>query len=221
MQLMRRSLVLAGALALSAGPVAADRVLMAPAGRVLDTASVKAEGLASTSDVNDNLLWLQAGTPTLELQALRDSPEQGSTEWGFGVQAELIPGTSFIPGVSVGIRDVGDDTRQGRAFYGAVGIPLPVKYVPIPGVEALTVNLGVGTDSINGVFGSLEMDTNWNVRLLVEHDSHNLNLGAEIPLGEMAGLRAVSLGGDFFVGLRFQTGPSMIGGVFDIGGDDW
>ncbi|MEJ5297743.1 MAG: hypothetical protein WHZ52_06880 [Armatimonadota bacterium] len=199
----RTVLLMAGVLVLACGPAGADRVLLAPAGQVLSPGSLRWETAVRGSDSGDNIQWLQAGLPGVELEVVRDDRPGRGADWTAGAQVAIFPGTASLPALSAGVRDIADQTRFGRAYYIVAGAPMPVA---VPPFSSLRLNAGVGADGIKGAFGSVEMDGPSRLRLLAEFDSRRLNFGLELPVASFLKLRASLLGGDAFYGVNLTFG---------------
>jgi hypothetical protein len=198
-----RVVLVAGALVLASAAARADRVLVSPAGQVLPAGSLRVEAAVRGADSGDNIQWLQAGLPGLEMEIVRDDRPGRPARWTAGAQVAIFPGTASLPALSAGVRDISDRTRFGRAYYLVAGAPLPVAAGPF---SSLRLNAGLGADGIRGAFGSVEMDGPSRFRLLAEFDSRRLNFGLELPLTSFLKLRASLLGGDAFYGVNLTFG---------------
>lgn len=99
----------------------------------------------------------------------------------------MVPVPDVSPGVSVGIQDIGGQTKFGRSAYLALtyktGQATDSSDVP----AELTV--GLGTNRFRGIFLGMMLPLQANLRLIAEHDSRKLTAGFELRAAKNIGVR--------------------------------
>ena len=81
------------------------------------------------------------------------------------LESQLLPETSGLPSLAVGIRDIGNNTYNyansgyhGRSYYLVGGrTPIQLATAPYP-VRNLAYSIGIGAGGITGPFGSVAAD---------------------------------------------------------------
>ncbi len=179
----------------------ADRSILAPSGRSIGTGA-KAEILRTDTYGGATMTFIHVGLPNgLELEAMRDD-RPNNRKNALSAQFTILPDTGFTPSAVVGLRDVTNETKRGRALYAASSYQLPM-LPDNPFIHDITVFGGVGFDGIDGLFGGLEMNLIRGLRARVEYDSRDFN--AMIQASPLKGLYL----GVGVIGDRLHYGASM------------
>ena len=72
---------------------------------------------------------------------------------------------------ALGATDIGGESRKDETVYGVASYKLD---------DDLTLSGGMGTDKLEGVFGSIKWEADKRVTLLAEHDTQDFNYGIEL-----------------------------------------
>lgn len=186
-----RLTILAIALQLAAAAVA-DRLIMIPTGSKLPFGKVRAEFIWSTRDRDHVQGFLGAGIghsfdAELLYENISPNAQIGSFNFAYNY---VVPVTDLTPGLSIGVRDALNKTRDGRSFYLATTFRIaPDGLYNENSPPELTI--GFGTESLRGLFVGASLPFTDHFRLLAEHDSFRMTAGFEIePLPGVA-LRAL------------------------------
>jgi hypothetical protein len=192
--------------AMIAGGACADQLIFAPTGRTLGLGQAKLEAAVSADDSDAKFIWANVGLPRLELQGIRVEDEAGNSDDGFGAELAVLPETMITPAVGVGVRDAGNNTSLGRAFYAAVTKTVPlVSNMGLP-IRYLKLSGGLGTDELNGLFGGIEVGLPYRLEGVAEWDGQQFNASLGwTPISHVQ-LKAYWLDGEFFYGGRLSIG---------------
>ncbi|MHB9035223.1 MAG: hypothetical protein ACYC64_01050 [Armatimonadota bacterium] len=128
--------------------------------------------------------------------------EVGNSNTIVNAKYSVIKESFAKPGLAIGISDIGDDIDS--TPYVVLG-----KSLELPGMtlKALRGHVGLGSGSLDGVFGGLSATISNTLTFMIEHDTNNLNLGLQLAVS--SGLRAHAdlIGGDDLgIGLSFNRG---------------
>lgn len=191
-------LLLLGWLVLVTG-ARADRVVLSPSAYNLPPGSLKLEVARRESRGGLTVYWLNLGlVGGVELEVVRAETARQQID-SLGVQLNLLPDIGFTPAVSVGVRDVGDKTERGFAFYLAIGHRLPYM-PPNPLIEEMYLFGGVGAGGIRGLFVGTEIRTPYRLWLSAEYDSRAWNASLSWEPVPLLRLRVYSLDGETYYG---------------------
>jgi hypothetical protein len=152
----------------------ADRVIEVPTGRLLYPQWLKAE-LGTLDTDRDRTRWLlncRVGS-YLELSASR-SGVAGETEL-LGLQIGLYPEIpNYTPGISLGVTDLFDKSRQGRGYYLAISYSVPM-LGETPLDYDLRFHLGFGFEGMPSLFVGFEVPLTNHLFALAEHNGDTIN----------------------------------------------
>lgn len=170
----------------------ADRLILIPTGNKLPFGKVRAEAIWSTRDRDHVQGFLGAGIghsfdAELLYENISPNAQVGSFNFAYNY---VVPVSDLTPGLSVGVRDALNKTRDGRSFYIASTFRIaPDGLYNENSPPELTI--GFGTESLRGLFVGASLPFTDHFRLLAEHDSFRITAGFEIePLPGLA-LRAL------------------------------
>ncbi|MDW8290192.1 MAG: hypothetical protein RMM06_05680 [Armatimonadota bacterium] len=185
--------------------VHADRVVISPSAYNLPPGSLKLEVARRESKGGLTYYWLNLGlVGGIELEAVRSETARKQVD-SLGIQFNLLPDIGFTPAVSVGVRDIGDRTDEGFAFYLAIGYRLPYM-PPNPLIEEMYLFGGLGAGGIRGFFIGTEIRTPYRLWLSAEYDSRTWNAALSWEPVPLLRLRLYSLGGETYYGASLAVG---------------
>lgn len=205
---MRFPLLLAACAGL-ASLALADRVITIPMGRKIAYRQVKFEGFTELSRARSLDRFIGVGvTPEIELdyhgERISDGPLRDTLDFSYNLVTSI---TNQSPGISLGVQDVMNRTRDHRRFYLSTTWRTAVDTIG-PGNIPMDVTLGIsqGKRTLPMVGVSIPFAT--NVRLLVEDDGVRIASGIEVrAFGNALGARFIVRDQDVMVGgsltLRF------------------
>jgi len=166
----------------------ADRLILIPTGNKLRFGQVRTEFMWSTRDRDHVQGFLGAGIghsfdAELLYENLSPNAQIGSFNFAYNY---VVPVTDLTPGLSVGVRDALNKTRDGRSIYVATTFRIaPDGLYNENSPPELT--LGFGTESLRGLFVGASLPFTDHFRLLAEHDSFRMTAGFEMkPLPGLA-----------------------------------
>ena len=193
---------------LSALPVCADRVILAPTGTTLASGEIRAEAAIDTTDSNTRIYWVGIGLQRLEIGATRF--ENGNEIAGPGdtnvltAEISILPDTTLTPGVGVGAWDISSETPDGAGYYLALTKVLPFsKDLPSP-IRDIRLHAGVGSGAIAGFFAGAEASLPFGLRVAADYfrEDFNFSLGWKALPGLQ--IKAYLLNGESHYGLQFS-----------------
>lgn len=183
----------------------ADRGVLAPIGLVLNPNSARLEYIHMASDGRSNLGWLTVGYPDealgLELEAERSNLGSRRRET-FAIQYSLT-GNAFsdlAPAVSVGVRDVLNRGREGRAFFLAATKTFRLSESQEKILRNWKLHLGYGSNRFSGAYIGVEGRLALDLTANLEYLAGRFNAAVALPIARYVRLRAYTLDGDLFYG---------------------
>lgn len=195
---------------IAAGTANADRLILIPTGSTLGAAGIKAEYLASSEGGDAKAYWVNLGLSRFEVEGARFQDFGPDDVEAFGLQASVIPETSFSPAIALGIRDIADETEgkgvpyEGQSLYLAISKSVPVTGgIPLL-LEDVKLHGGIGTGGLSGVFFGAEASIPMGLKLAAEYDTEDFNWA--VSYGIIPSLRAkiASLKEDVYYGATFS-----------------
>lgn len=189
-----------------AGAAHADRLIQTPRGGKLPYGTIRAEYLYEPTSRHNTYRYLGFGiTTAFDLELRYDDVEgfdRGTTfDVGYNVNA---PFTDLAPGVSFGVLDALDETREGRRYYMAITTKQSASDDLVSG-EAMELTIGFTLGSKNGAFVGLSLPFSENVRLLAEHDGFRATGGLELKTRSDIALRLLFRSNETLLGLQAST----------------
>ncbi|HXG24587.1 MAG TPA: hypothetical protein VNJ09_08550, partial [Chthonomonadales bacterium] len=183
----------------------ADRGVLAPTGLVLSPNSARLEYIHMASDGRSNLGWLTVGYPDeelgLELEAERSDLGSRQRET-FAIQYSLT-GNAFsdlAPAISVGVRDVLNRGREGRAFFLAATKTFRLSESQEKILRDWKLHLGYGSNRLDGAYIGVEGRLALGLTANLEYLAGRFNAALALPIARYIRLRAYTLDGDLFYG---------------------
>lgn len=188
-----------------ASVVSADRLVLAPRGRILAPGEAELELSAPTSAPWSYATWLNLGVPAQDLGLefeYRHITAGGRSNDTFGLQYSVI-GEAFTnniaPSIAVGLRDIGND-GEGRSLYLAMTKSPALSATQERLVKSIRLTAGAGTGGIDGLFGGAEVTLKGGLRLAVESLAGKINSGLRLPVARQLEVRASTYDGEAMVG---------------------
>ncbi len=190
-------------------PLHADQVFFLPTGYTLQPSEVRISWLSQTDAMRKQTAIIGAGiTWGWEVNGIWEKSKSQSKTVSLNIQHSIVqPYPDLFPGISVGILDILNETKEGRSFYVA-GTWQTNIYTDWATDERGSITVGAGTKRFRGAFVSLYLPLYRRLSLLGEHDSRNLLVGFElIPFQSVKGEK------DAWLGLRvvFSQGGTSLG----------
>lgn len=177
----------------------ADRLIRMPIGYNLPPASLKIEVARQNDNGGITQYWTQVGlVGGIEVEITRLERAGRNTD-SLSLQYKLLPDIGFAPAVSLGLRDITDNTQEGFSAYIALGYRLPYT-PPNPFVEEMYLYGGLGAGGIKGLFVGTDIRTPYRILLSVEYDSRQWNAAISWEPLPMLRLRLYSIDRQTFYG---------------------
>lgn len=211
---MSRTLILTAAavmlVCMIAGGAFADRLVLIPIGATLGTGGIRAE-YANNSEGDGTAIWANLGIMRFEVEGARFMDYNGDDTDVFGLQASVIPETSFTPAIAIGVRNIADESSglpqpyNERAFYAAATKTLPGTGAVPSLLNDIRIHGGVGTGGLSGVFfGADATVTPLGVRAAIEYDTENWNWAVSYGLGVIRA-KLYNIQDDLYLGAAFSN----------------
>ncbi len=184
----------------------ADRVVLSPEGMALPPQSVKAEFALSPYRQDQNLAWFQFTTSEgIELEIERtDLASDPKTRYALNLQYPLVSDLGTYPAVSVGVRDLFGTGTEDHSIYLAASRSVPLSDRQLRLVRELRLNVGVGTDRMDGLFVGVEARLASGLSLSAEIYRQRPNVSLALPLTHHLQAKLYSLDGTIHYGLAFH-----------------
>lgn len=178
---MRSSLLLA--LTLVATTSFADRVITVPMGRKIPFGEFKFDAFQELSRARSFDRWLGVGvSPEIELayhgERINGGPVRDTLDFSY---TYISPLTNQSPGISAGVQDVANRTRDGRRIYVAVTWRTAADNIGSGNVP-MDVTLGVAQGSRTLPFVGVSLPFSDSLRLLVESNGNRIASGLDLRL---------------------------------------
>ena len=195
---------------LVAGAVSADRLILTPTGQTLGT-GIKAE-YAASSDGDVKAYWIHLGLSKIELEGARFQDFAPDDIDVVSAQIQVVPETSFTPGVAFGIRDIADESDgMGGLYDGQTIYVASSKAVPVTGgipavFQDMKVHGGFGMGgSLSGLFFGVSGKLPMGLNLMGEYDTDDWNFALQYNVVPTLKIQASSIKGDIYYGALFSA----------------
>jgi hypothetical protein len=182
----------------------ADRLITTPMGKKVPRNAAKLEFLSQPS--RDSVLgWIAYGVDELiEIEFYGESYDSSKITPGLNLSYNyLSPIIDIAPGISFGVLDVTDQTREERGVYAAITF-----YFGNDGElnqnEPTIFTLGGWSRNGGGFFFNAAFPFTEQFRLIGEHDGNRLAAGLEFQPFEGASLKYLFIDGSPTVGFGFM-----------------
>lgn len=193
----------------------ADRVILSPSPSALAPDAARGEVAVGTGEHPLTSYWANFGSAVTEIEvaALHKPNEDAGA---ISIESQLLPETSGLPSLAIGIRDLGNNTYNygasgyyGRSAYVVGGRkPIQLAAAPYP-IRNLSYTVGAGGFGIKGPFGSVSADLPFNFHWTVEWDSRDFNGRLAWSLSNSASLQYERFGSANYIGFALFT-PATI-----------
>lgn len=199
------------AAALSLAPALADRVILSPAPTALAADAARLDLEQSVGGSHANEAWANFGSPYTEIE-VSEFHKPGVSAGALSLETQILPETSGLPSLALGVRDIGNNTSRysatgyyGRGVYVVGGrTPIQLAAAPYP-VRNLAYSVGLGVGGIKGPFGAVSADLPLRLRWTVEWDTRNFNERVALALAPFASIQYERQAAANFVGLALFT----------------
>ena len=155
-----------------------------------------------------NLGWVTVGVPGqtlgLELEAERFELN-GKRNSTFGAQYSLTGNafTDIAPAVSVGVRDLLNDGREGRAFFVAATKSFGLSRQQEHLLRDWKLHLGYGTSRLDGAYVGLQGRFTFGFTANAEYVARRFNAAISWPATRYLNLKVYTLDHNTFFGASF------------------
>lgn len=159
----------------------ADRLISIPTGSKIPYRVVRGEVMweKSRSRSMESFLGIGIGKSfDMELRSERFNSDEsiGSFDLAYNY---IAPIQGFGPGLSLGVQDALNKTRDGRRMYFAATF-LEGSNSDMIGDKPLTLTLGAYVGSINAAFVGVDLPFTNEVHMLAEHNGRRITFGFEV-----------------------------------------
>ncbi|MFM9872130.1 MAG: hypothetical protein ACKVQS_01540 [Fimbriimonadaceae bacterium] len=181
-----------------------DRLISTPMGKKLPHNAAKLEFLSQPS--RDTVFgWFGYGlTDSIELEFYGESFDSSRITPGLNFSYNYIsPITDLAPGISLGVLDITDQTREERAIYAAITFYFG-NVGDLNQNEPTIFTLGGWSRHGGSFFFNAAFPFSEKIRLIGEHDGNRIGAGVELTPFEGASLKYLFLGGSPTVGFGFS-----------------
>jgi hypothetical protein len=171
------------ALTLAAATSFADRVITVPMGRKIPFGVFKLDTFFELSHSRSFDRWLGVGiSPEIELAYHGERIDGGPVRDTIDISYNYVtPLTNQSPGISAGIQDVANRTRDGRQLYLAVTWRTAADNIGMGNVP-FDVTLGIAQGDRTHPFVGVSMPFSESLRLLVESNGNRIASGVDLRL---------------------------------------
>ena len=186
----------------------AERIVLAPGGLTLNPDTAQAEFVVSQRGLGTNDSWVTVGLPNsllgMELEVERQE-QAGHPRHTISLAYSLFGNlfSDIAPAISVGVRDILDNGRDGRAFYAAA----TKKFVVSESLEKYLRNwqldAGYGSSHIGGGYVGISGKFAMGFTGSAEYVARRWNLSVKVPVISNLSAEVMSLDGDIFYGANF------------------
>ncbi|MCX6359253.1 MAG: hypothetical protein NT029_05590 [Armatimonadetes bacterium] len=205
---MRTVCWLLAGVALAVAPSAgrADRIVLAPKAKTVLPGAVAAEWAAASVDGGKQIARLALGIPKndlgveVEYERFRSGGRSADAlSAQYSILGEAF--TNFLaPAISVGVRDMANSGRQGRAYYLALSRTIGFSELQEKLLGSLRIHAGVGTNRMGGAYIGADLGLPGGLNLAAEVVGHRLNARARMRVLGPVMAEALSLDGQGYLG---------------------
>ena len=159
----------------------ADRLIEIPIGRKIYIGTTKIGDQWNLRKAGDHKFSLRAPvleSYEIELEGIKRPGRDFRGTLGASYQL-AVPIVDSVPGISIGVRDVANETPEGSAAYLTSTWLIGLNGDTVADTPA-NLTLGLGTGGLRGLFAGFMLPLAPQVRLIGEHDTHRLSMGFEL-----------------------------------------
>jgi hypothetical protein len=203
-------LALAGILMLCSHSAFAERIVLAPGGLTLNPDTAQFEFVASQRGLSTNDSWVTVALPNsllgLELEVERQE-QAGHPRHTLSLAYSLFGNlfSDIAPAISVGVRDILDNGRDGRAFYAAATKKFDVSESIGKYLRNWQLDAGYGSSHIGGGYVGVSGKFAMGFTGTAEFAARRWNLSVKVPVIRNLNAEAMSLDGDIFYGANYTV----------------
>ena len=118
----------------------------------------------------------------LEVGFARHSPDDGAGETFVNAKYTFSEETEANPAIAAGVIDFTDEANA--TVYVVLSKILQERWgTPLGDITAPRLHFGIGGGQLDGIFGGCSMALGERILVMVEHDSHDVNVGLRLALG--------------------------------------
>lgn len=189
------------------GSVRAEKLVFVPTAVRPQLGTLRLDFLAEGASINNRNLSLIGSFGNMyefgfTYEKLRGK-DRGDASLDFAINlVPAIPDYGF--GFTLGVVDTVGNTVRGRGFYGAATLRFNNDQ-DINGMTPTDVTIGAGTGRFDGFFLAFRYPFTNDVRLIAEHDSHQLMGGMEIQISRDQLLRWTVRDRETFLGFSAKV----------------
>ncbi|MEP6757215.1 MAG: hypothetical protein ABJA67_17045 [Chthonomonadales bacterium] len=203
--------IIVGALLIAVVSTArADRNILAPRALITPPESPKIEGLFQVKNTRNYLSWANVGFDGkligLELEAERFELG-GHRNEALSFQYSLTGNafTDLAPAIALGVRDVFRTGRDKQAIFAVASKSFGLSKQQEQLVRDFKVHLGVGSSTLGGLFGGIQVKFKAGFTVQAEIVSLRYNASLSVPvLTRGVSAKAASLNGAGFFGAEYK-----------------
>ena len=209
-RVLRRQPAAPGALAAFAlllpGPVAAERVVLAPSGLVAAPSSASVEAAFRDRSTSQRIGWLTLGAPSSDLGLEIEAEDVDMARRRTDLSAQFsFTGNALVdvaPTLTCGVRDALNSGRFRRSYYVAAGKAFGLSQSQERLVRRLEVHAGLGSGRMEGPFVGVRARLALGPVVSAEYVRRSFNASAALPILRGVEVRAYTLDGDLYWGAR-------------------
>jgi len=189
-------------LALLPAAVCADRLITIPTGSKIFSRNLKVESLFLPSESNRSITYVGYGIDqSFDAEIVIDRLSQNKARGTFNVSWNYVPAVVDVsPGITIGVRDGLDQTRDGRSIYLATSFRFFLDGEFNSDLYGEVV-MGFGVGGFRGAFTGLSLPISPQFRLVAEYDSRRITAGLDYRPDRAIQLRLLARDGVPFLGL--------------------
>lgn len=191
------------ALIFAAGIACADRLITIPTGSKVTLNTIKAEALWEQSRARTFRSYFGFGvTDAIDMQITTERYQGRPNEGSFDLAYNIIPPIVGIgPGISVGVQDALNNSRDGRRYF--IAITSKEGFADsVNGTIPAEFTIGGYLGSVNSPFVGVMLPFTDRVRFLAEYNGKRILAGLDIRPVNNLGLRAIFEDRDVLIGAQ-------------------
>lgn len=184
----------------------ADRVVLAPSGRIVSPGDVRAQGLWLGSAGGVHAFWLNVGVPKddlgLELEFARESNgccSRNVASLHYSVISEAFT-NNLAPALSVGVHDALNSGSLGRAAYVSLSKTFGLSRSQEKLLGDLRLHAGYGSHGMGGAYIGASCQVAKAFVVSAETYRRRVNALLRVPLSPAVALDAATLDGQTYYG---------------------
>ena len=187
----------------------ADRIVLAPAGTTLPENSYLTEIAIDTSiksgEYTDYGWFAYSSGDGIELEINRyEANTERNKQWSMNIENPM-PTLHNLPAISLGIRDLTGTGTEHGALYLAATRSIAITRTTHTLFRAINISAGAGTGTIGGAFVGVQTRLAGGLSVSAEIYRHRPNVSIGLGLLRNLQLKAYSLNGGIFYGIKLTV----------------